>query len=143
MGIIVRLFTLLSPLLQRLGICATTGFIAGAFAGFILWVYAFFQSTTPVLSASDIVKLSLVLTAAAWILILFVLVPLGRLAFLSVWYSSLLNTFLTCLLTVWVVYKLDLWIIAYLVGMIIGVWIGLILCYINNYFKKKTNGVHQ
>lgn len=140
--LIVRFFTLLSPLLQRLGICATAGFIAGAFAGFMLWLYAFFHTAPASLSASEIIYISLILALMAWLILLFVLVALARLSFLSIWYSSLFNALLTCFFTVLVVYKLNLWIIAEFVGMLIGIWIGLLLCYINNYLSKKYD-VHK
>jgi hypothetical protein len=140
--ILVRFFTLLSPMLQRLGICATAGFIAGSFTGFILWVYAFFNGA-PVLATPDLIKLSLMIAFFAWVLLIFTFVVLGNMPFLSIWYSTLMNALLTCFFTVLVVYKFDLWVIAWLVGMIVGIWIGLLLCYINNLLKNKRNGVHQ
>jgi hypothetical protein len=133
---IVRIFTLLSPLLQRLGVCATAGFIAGSFAGFILWSYAFFNSP-PVLTTPELIKLALVLAFSAGLLLLFTFVVLGNMPFLSIWYSTLMNSLLTCFFTLFIVYKFDLWIIAWLVGMIVGIWIGLLLCYFNNLLKNK------
>lgn len=136
--LIVKLFTLLSPLLQKLGVCATAGFIAGAFAGFMLWTYYTFLNPTPgPFTSAQIVQMALLLALGAWLVLIFAFVILGRVPFLSIWYSSLFNCILTCLLTVWVVYKLDLWIIAYLIGMLIGIWVGLMLCYLNKILKNE------
>ena len=142
--LIVKFFTLLSPLLQKLGVCATAGFIAGAFAGFILCVYYYFLNPTPgPFTNAQIVQLALLLALGAWVLIVFAFVVLVRVPFLSIWYSSLFNCILTCLLTVWVVYKLDLWNIAWFIGMLIGIWVGLMLCYLNQLLKNKTYGMHK
>lgn len=138
MKYIAKFFTLLAPLLQKLGTCAIAGFIAGSFAGFILWVYYTFNGPLTNLSSLQIVQLSLLLTLIAWLVILFGFIILARVSFLSVWYQTLFNAFLTCLLTLIIVYKLNLWVIAYLVGMIIGILVGLLLCYINGLLKKNN-----
>src|SRR5687768_13685379 len=117
--ILIKFFTILSPLLQRLGACASAGFAAGAIAGFILWVYAFINGVPTLLTTPEIIKISFLLTIAGWLTILFAFVVLARIPFLDIWYSTLFNAFLTSLLTLWVVYKLNLWTIAFLIGIII------------------------
>jgi hypothetical protein len=134
---IIRFFTILSPLLQRLGACAIAGFIAGAITGFMLWLHALLNAPPLVLSASEIIQLSLLFAFAAWLVIIFAFVVLGRVSFLSMWHTALFNSFLTCALTILVVYKLNLWIVAFLIGMIIGILVGLLLCYLNGLLKHK------
>jgi hypothetical protein len=135
---IARFFKILSPLLQRLGICATAGFIAGAIAGFILWLYALINGAPVSFSSAEIVQLSLVLALFGWIMLVFAFVVLCRVPFSSMWYSAFFNAFVTSLLTLLVVYHINLWVIAWLVGMIIGIWVGLILCYLNKLLKKNN-----
>jgi hypothetical protein len=85
---IFKFFKILSPLLQRLGICATAGFMAGGIAGFILWIYAFINGAPAVLTSTEIVQLSLLLALCGWIMIVFAFVALCRVPFASIWYSA-------------------------------------------------------
>ena len=68
----VKIFTLLSPLLQKLGVCATAGFIAGSVAGFILCAYYYFVNPVPgPFTSLQIVQISLLLALCAWLLLIF------------------------------------------------------------------------
>src|SRR5688572_24726016 len=138
MKVLINFFTLLSPLLQRLGSCAAAGFIAGAFAGFVLSLQALVHAPPATLTNLELVKVSLLLAIGGWLIIVFAFVALGRVSFSDVWHSSFFNAFLTCLLTVVLVHNFHLWRVALLLGMMIGVLVGSALCHLNRILGKEA-----
>ena len=138
MNFLVRIFTILSPFLKRIGLCANVGILAGGIAGislsFLHWIH-----NGLVLSTEEAFYVSLILTGFTWLVVLFLLCVLARLTFRSVALPSLFNCLLTCFVTVFLTRALNAYVLAWLIGLIVGFLIGLILCRLNNYFQKLKN----
>jgi hypothetical protein len=135
MSTLAKLFLLLRFITSKLSICANTGFMAGAIAGFFLGLEDAVSANFPLATFQDVLIDSLLLTAMAWIAVLFVLCVTARLSFSSVALPSLINCFLTCLLTTWICNKFSLFRWAWLVGMLVGIFVGTLLCRLNQIFS--------
>ena len=136
MNLVVKFFTSLNILTKRLGLCGNVGLIAGAIAGLILMYYYLLNGSVVVLSDEEAVIIALMLTAFTWIINMFFLWILARLAFFSVAVPSFVNCLLTCFAVVFVVRLTGTYIIAWLVGIVLGIIIGMILCRINFLYQK-------
>jgi fructose-specific phosphotransferase system IIC component len=138
MNAILKFFTFLSVFARRIGVCGKVGIIAGLLAGLLLTLLN--DETGPILIDDPrAFYISLILTAIAWIVVIFILVFLVRLTFRSVALPSLFNCFLTCLATVFITKWLNAYPIAWIIGIIVGFLIGSILCRLNNFFRDVKN----
>ena len=140
MRTIVKIFTSLSFLTKKLGICANVGLIAGAIAGTFLVLLNLLQGGL-VVNNEEALYLGLILTGFTWIVILFILCMLVRFTLGSVALASFVNCLLTCLLTVFVCKWINAFHLAWLIGIVLGIIVGQLLCRLNYLFQlKKTLG---
>jgi len=134
---VVQFIASIGKLFELLGICATVGFIAGAMTGILLTLYAMDISPAPVLTATEIWQVGLLVAAVIAIFLLIYLWVLCRYTFASIFMPVLLNCLLTCLITVWLVNLTGLWGWAFFVGAIVGILVGSLLCLFCRYFAYQ------
>ena len=137
MKLLAALFRPFEKVLNKLGICTTVGFIAGAITGFLLFCYWMNDPATPVVTTGEFWKIAGMLWLFSFLTILFILVVFCRYTIASVFFQTLLNTLLSSVLTTFVVIKLDLMKWAFWVGIFIGLVIGRLLCLICQKLKRN------
>lgn len=137
MAFLAKFLKILTPLTSKLGLCGNTGFIAGSIAGFFLELVDVINRGYHLSNFQEVLVDSLLLTAVAWLCVLFVLCVICHLTFASVAAPSLVNCFITCLLTTYVTNKLLLYRWAVPIGMLIGILVGLFLCRLNELLVPK------
>jgi hypothetical protein len=127
---IIQFVSSFKKIFDLLGICATVGFIAGALSGLALTIFAMDLSPAPVLTATEVWQVGLLLAAFIAVFLLIFLTVICRYTFGSIFVAVILNCLLTCVLTVWLVNLTALWGWAFFVGAIVGLLIGRLLCII-------------
>lgn len=131
MSAIVKFFLLLNVLTKRLAICTLTGFLVGGLAGLMLLLLYINENGVLLLTAEEVLKISLMLAIFCWLVIVFFYCLIARYTFSSVAVPALINSFITVLLTTFSVNKFQFYLIAWFVGMLIGLMVGALLCRIN------------
>lgn len=138
MNALLKFLTVLDSQLKRLGICATTGFIGGAIAGFfLLLLFLANGGTDPALTVGLFWRIVLVLTLFDFAALLFLLVGLCHYSLASVWLPILINALLTCFTTTLLVSVFKWWLGSIIVGMLVGLAIGRLLCILSCRFMKR------
>ena len=120
--------------------------LAGLIAGAFLQLVGCASAAPPsALSPASILWVGLMLGAAGFLVLLWILYGLARFTFASVAGPALLNSLLTALLTTALVSAIDGWRIALLIGVISGLVIGRILCLISRCpgTSRSTHGLHR
>jgi hypothetical protein len=133
---LVAIFLLLKPLMRRIGVCGIAGVIAGSFAGLMLTLLDLVHEHALALTPIERLQVALLLTLAAWVVVLFAFVGLARYRFATVAVPTLLNALLVCLLTVHLAHVLALYALAWLIGLVVGLLVGMLLCA----FYKRWGG---
>lgn len=146
MHALVLLMTGLSRRLRVLGLCANSGMIVGLTTGGILSIvkYANDVHSHPLSAPTpeDLVYIVLMLTALCWLFLMFALVAMCRLQFVSVALPALFTTAVVVGLTVWLTERLSLHAWAWLLGLIVGLVVGLSLCLASRLFiGVRSHGV--
>lgn len=129
---------MLSGYTSRLGICGNTGLITGAISGGLLTVLYFRQGMHLLLTETEVLNVSLILTVFCWLVIIFILCMLVRLTFRSVAVPALINTFLVCYVTTFLSNYFHAFEYAWLIGIVVGIMIGTVLCKIASLLNLKS-----
>jgi|GEM_PF-4740537 len=138
MSALVKILTALKFLTSRIGVCGNVGLIAGAIAGFFIFMLDFIHDGLG-LNNSSAAYLSLILSGLSWLVVLFMLTIFVRLTLASIAFPSLVNCLITCFLTVFLSKWMNAYAFAYLIGIIVGALVGMVLCRLNFLLSKLFN----
>ena len=128
MGAIAKLVKWLAGLLRRLGVCGNAGIIVGMLAGTALMLLDFVEGFALVLSASEALRVWIILTLFGWLALLFIFKVFVRWPLAAVAVPTFVNAALVTFITVYVSRALDLYPWAWLIGLLAGMLIGFLLC---------------
>ena len=117
----------LTEWLRRLGTCGNSGVIVGAVVGGLLSLLDFLDGPLAPTTA-EFLWLWLLLSLFGWLVLLFVLAGLVRLALGGVALPALFNSVLVTALTIWLCRALSAWGWALLIGILAGILVGVLLC---------------
>jgi hypothetical protein len=117
----------LTEWLRRLGTCGNAGVIVGAVVGGLLTLLDFLDGPLSP-TAAELLRLWLLLSIFGWLVLLFVLAGLVRLALGGVALPALINALLVTGLTIWICRILGAWGWAFLIGIAVGILVGALLC---------------
>lgn len=137
MAILVSLFRPLERALNKLGICSSVGFMAGGITGFVLFCFYLNNSTIPIITIQDLLRISAMLWIFVFLVILFILVVFCRFTIGSVFFQTLVNTLFSSFLTTFLVNAVKGWQWAFFIGALLGLLIGRLFCWICQNIKRK------
>ncbi|HTD97997.1 MAG TPA: hypothetical protein VK668_01870 [Mucilaginibacter sp.] len=137
MNILVSMVKPFEKAFNKLGICSTVGFIAGAITGFVLLCYSVNNPVIPVWTSQELLKIAAMIWLLVFLIILFMLVVFCRFTFASVFFQTLVNTLVCSFITTYLVVKVNGWVVAFFIGAIVGLLIGKLFCLICQNLKRK------
>lgn len=137
MNILVSMVKPFEKVFNKLGICSTVGFMAGAITGFILLCYSINNPVIPVWTMQQFMRIAVTIWLFVFLMILFILVVFCRFTIGSVFFQTLVNTLVCSFITSYLVVKINGWVLAFFIGAIVGLLIGKLFCLICQNLKRK------